>query len=91
MTCEFCLSSVEEHADILEYPARPQLLTLRSNSGQLQTAILEYVPPVQTKPSSPLSVLNFQAIWKEVVVLNSGAEASAGMTPVLLFEVSTPY
>lgn len=49
---------------------------------------MEYVPPVQTNPSSLLSEFDFQAIWKEVAVLSTGTVSSSGMTPVLLFEVS---
>lgn len=81
--------SGEHHADILRYPGRPHLLTAQNNSNLPKTAVMEYIPPVQTSPCPPLPQHDFQAKWNETLAISAHAKPAKEKNPVLLFEVST--
>ncbi|GMH32710.1 hypothetical protein BSKO_00544 [Bryopsis sp. KO-2023] len=79
--------SDDQQAELLNYPGRPQLLTIGNNAGNPGPAVMDYIPSVQTNHCKPISQTEFCAEWGETLVINAESESIAEKDAVLLFEI----
>lgn len=77
---------------MLYYPGRPALTTVNNNTTTPQSALLEYLPPIQTKPFDLLGRpgMDFMPSWEEELVMDVAPGVLIEQDALLLFEVLQP-
>jgi hypothetical protein len=86
-------------AQLLDYPGRPSLATLDNNTRNPKAALLEHLPPLQTRPhnigdssssrggSSSSATQQLAAAWDEELCVDVPPEALAASDALLLLEI----